>query len=125
MGIVTVTQAGGLATAVTFPPAAQGKPEAIIARGCASIVGASRTLPVDFLTQLWQPAIVQDQRRFYACFSAEVRESFTNATELRETHLPITENTEKKDVYLSPFHVNQLMTCEDKLFGSILRNMSS
>ena len=48
----------------------------------------------------------------------------TNATELRENRLAITENTEKKDVYLSPFHVNQLMTCEDKLFGSILRNMS-
>ena len=42
----------------------------------------------------------------------------TNATELRENRLAITENTEKKDVYLSPFHVNQLMVCEDKLFGS-------
>ena len=49
----------------------------------------------------------------------------TNATELKETRLAITENTESKDVYLSPFHVNQLMACEDKLFGSILRNMSS
>ena len=44
--------------------------------------------------------------------------AYTNATELRETRLAITENTEKKDVYLSPFHVNQLMVCEDKLFGS-------
>ena len=47
----------------------------------------------------------------------------SNATELRENRLAITENTEKKDVYLSFFHVNQLMVCEDKLFGSILRNM--
>ena len=40
----------------------------------------------------------------------------TNATELRETRLAITENTEKKDVYLSSFQVNQLMVCEDKKF---------
>ena len=48
----------------------------------------------------------------------------TSATEFRENRLAITENTEKKDVYmyLSPFHVNPLMACEDKLFGSILRN---
>ena len=51
------------------------------------------------------------------------RNAHTNATELRETRLAITENTEKKDAYLSLFHVNQLMVCEDKLFGSILRNM--
>ena len=49
----------------------------------------------------------------------------TNATELRENRLAITENTEKKDVYLSPFHVNQLMVCEDKLFGSMPRDMFS
>ena len=49
----------------------------------------------------------------------------TNATELRENRPAITGNTEKKDVYLSPFYVNQLMVCEDKLFGSILRNMFS
>ena len=46
----------------------------------------------------------------------------TNATELKETRLAITGNTEKKDVYLSPFHVNQLIVCEDKLSRSILRN---
>ena len=28
-----------------------------------------------FLTQLWQPAIAQDQRRCHACFSAEVKAS--------------------------------------------------
>ena len=33
----------------------------------------------------------------------------TNATELRENRLAITENTEKKDVYLSPVHVNLFM----------------
>ena len=33
----------------------------------------------------------------------------TNATELRETRLAITGNTEKKDVYLSPIHVNLFM----------------
>ena len=49
----------------------------------------------------------------------------TNATELRENRLAITENMEKKDVYLRPFHINQLMVCEDKLFGSMLRDMFS
>ena len=34
------------------------------------------------------------------------RIAHTNATELRENRLAITGNTEKKDVYLSPFHVN-------------------
>ena len=37
---------------------------------------------------------------------------------LRESRLAITENTEKKDVYLRPFHINQLMVCEDKSFAS-------
>ena len=49
----------------------------------------------------------------------------TNATESRENRLAITENTEKEDVYLSPIHINQLMVCEDKLFGSMLRDMFS
>ena len=49
----------------------------------------------------------------------------TNATELRENRLAITGSAYKKDVYLSPFHVNQLMVCEDKLFGSMLRDMFS
>ena len=43
----------------------------------------------------------------------------TNATELKEIRLAITGNTEKKDVYLSPFHVNQLMVYEDSLSRSI------
>ena len=33
------------------------------------------TTVVLFLTQLWQPAIVQEQSRFQAWFSAEVKES--------------------------------------------------
>ena len=37
------------------------------------------------------------------------RKAHTNATELRETRLAITENAEKKDVYLSPIHVNLCM----------------
>ena len=44
---------------------------------------------------------------------------------LRESRLANPERTEKKDVYLSPFHVNQLMVCEDKLFGSMPRDMFS
>ena len=39
----------------------------------------------------------------------------TDATEWRENRLAITENTEKKDDYLRPFHVDQLIVCEDKL----------
>ena len=49
----------------------------------------------------------------------------TNMPALEENCLAITENTEKKDAYLSPFHVNQLMACEDKFFGSMLRDMFS
>ena len=49
----------------------------------------------------------------------------TNATEWREDCLAITENKEKKDIYPSPFHVNQLMVYEDRLFRSIPRKMSA
>ena len=68
------------------PRAAQDNPEARPASTRSTLIGiiASRMrqyrrnesdTTVVFLTQSWQPAIAQEQRRFHACFSAEVRES--------------------------------------------------
>ena len=134
LGTVTATQIGGLAVAVTVRGTRQLEAGPASKRSTLIGIIASRMrqdrrnksdTTVDFRRNYGNQ---RSRRTSVASMLASAQKSgkaHTNATEFRENRLAITENTEKKDVYLSPLHVNQLMAYEDRLFRSILRNMSS